>query len=212
MKVVYIAGKFRGANAWEVHKNVQEALKVGFEVAALGAMPLIPHVINLPFDGTLNDQFWLDGAMELLRRCDALMTVSNWTTSTGAKDEIHEAVSKLGIPVFHHLQDLARWLDEVRSINKEGIQLHAGTSYDADVPSVMLCGKILHHDKEGELTTFGHDFYEVSFFGPLHGGEAAIATKISEVTCPTCRGRVQKIADDLFEKDEELERGRGRTP
>jgi len=211
MRVVYIAGKFRGKDAWEVHKNVQEALKVAFEVASLGAMPLTPHANCFPFDGTLDDQFWLEGTMELLRRCDAVMTVSNWTTSTGAKDEVHEAVSKLGIPVFHELSQLDAWLSSLRG-QEETTKIHVGSSYDADVPSVMLCGKVMDHDEEGDLKIPGHDFYEASFFGPVHGDQGTIFAKISEVTCPTCRSRVQKIADDLFEKDEEIERDRGRSP
>jgi hypothetical protein len=112
MKVVYIAGKFRGADAWEVHQNVQEALIVAFEVAAIGAMPLTPHANTFCFDGTLTDQFWLEGTLELLRRSDAVMTVWNWESSSGAKAEIEEAKEKLHIPVFHQISDLAAWLSE----------------------------------------------------------------------------------------------------
>jgi hypothetical protein len=211
MKVVYVAGKFRGENAWEVHKNVEEALKIGFEVAALGAMPLIPHANGFQFDGTLDDQFWLDGAMELLRRCDAVMTVDNWTMSKGAKDEVVEAVDKLGIPVFHELSHLVEWLASLRGQVEEP-KLHVCGFYDdADVPSVMLCGKVIHHHEDGSVDA-NHDFDDVSFFAPEHASEDLVAHKISEVTCPTCRDRVQKIADARFEDDEKLSAERGRSP
>lgn len=109
MKICYIAGKFRGKNAWEVHQNVEAALERGFEVAQLGLMPLIPHSNTAPFDGTLKDDFWLEGTLELMRRCDLVVTVSNWLDSVGAKAEVEEA-HKMGKMVFHDLVDLAHWL------------------------------------------------------------------------------------------------------
>lgn len=201
MKIVYVAGKFRGANAWEVHKNVQEALRVGFEVAALGAMPLIPHANTFPFDGTLEDSFWLDGTMELLHRCDAVMTVDNWTTSKGAKDEVHEAVDELGIPVFHELQHLVEWLAEDAKVKIHVSVFEGEGDDDVDVPAVMMCGRTLEIYADGDLADPGHDFYALSFFGPLHGPKDAIDSKISEVTCPTCRLRARKISDSRFAAD-----------
>lgn len=109
MKVVYVAGKFRGANAWEVAENVRVAERVGMEVAQAGAMPMIPHANTAHFDGTMDDQFWLDGTMELLRRCDAVALAGNWRASGGAcmeKDEAH----RLGIPVFFSIHELRHWL------------------------------------------------------------------------------------------------------
>jgi hypothetical protein len=114
MKVVYIAGKFRGANAWEVHINCIAAELVASYVADLGAMPLCPHMNTRNMDGTISDQFWLDGTMELLRRLrrdDALITVDNWQDSEGARGEVEEA-QRLGIPVFHDLEDLEEYLEE----------------------------------------------------------------------------------------------------
>ena len=206
MKIVYVAGKFRGKNAWEVHKNVQEALKVAFEVASLGAMPLTPHANTFPFDGTLDDQFWLDGTTELLRRSDALMTVSNWTKSEGTKMEIHEAVTKLGIPVFHELAHLEEWLKTVNAdAGKELVHVSVFDGEDSDVPAVMMCGEIINIDDNGVISPRGHDFFGLDFFGPMHGTESAIAAKVSEVTCPICRFRVQKVADDRFAQDERLD-------
>lgn len=101
MKIIYVAGKFRGKNAWEVFKNVRAAEEVAFQVASLGAMPLTPHLNTANFDGTLDDKFWLDGTMELLRRCDAVMMVPGWETSTGATAERREA-ERLGLPIFEH--------------------------------------------------------------------------------------------------------------
>jgi hypothetical protein len=109
MKVIYIAGPFRGRNAWEVECNVRRAECLGFEVAQKGAMPLIPHTNTRFFNGTLNDEFWLDGTQELLRRCDALLTVEGWEASQGAQGEVQLAC-ELDLPVFHELWALNKWL------------------------------------------------------------------------------------------------------
>lgn len=109
MLLVYIAGRFRGANHWEVEKNIRAAEDVGFEVAKLGAMPVIPHSMTRYFDGTISDEFWLAGTLELLSQCDAIMTVANHAQSVGATKEI-EAARSDGKPVFHDLPTLAAWI------------------------------------------------------------------------------------------------------
>lgn len=105
MIVVYIAGPFRGKTAWDVAQNIRVAEHLGMEVAEAGFMPLIPHANTANFDGTLNDQFWIDGTAELLLRCDALLTTSDWERSSGARGEVKLAKEQ-GIPVFHTLADL----------------------------------------------------------------------------------------------------------
>jgi hypothetical protein len=99
MKVVYVAGRFRGKTAWHVAENVRAAEQVGYHVAAAGAMPLIPHANTAHFDGTMTAEFWLEGTMELLRRCDAVMMVPGWLDSKGALAERAEA-QRIGLPVF----------------------------------------------------------------------------------------------------------------
>ncbi len=109
MKVVYIAGPFRGKNAWEVEQNIRRVEKLGFQVAQLGASPLMPHTNTRFFDGTLDDRYWLEATLELMRRCDAVLFTADWMRSTGAQEEEKEA-RRLGIARFFKLEDLAQWL------------------------------------------------------------------------------------------------------
>lgn len=111
MKVVYIAGAFRAANAWEIQQNVRAAETAGLEVAKLGAMPLIPHKNTEHFSGALPDSFWLEGTAELLKRCDAMYVFNpaDLDRSEGTQGEFRLATAK-GIPVFRRLSDLAAWL------------------------------------------------------------------------------------------------------
>jgi hypothetical protein len=109
MKIVYIAGPFRGPTAWDIERNVRRAEELGFEVSKLGAMPLIPHTNTRFFHGNGTDAFWLEGTLELLRRSNAVITVDGWTNSSGARGEVVEARA-LSLPVFHDLHELAAWL------------------------------------------------------------------------------------------------------
>jgi len=111
-KIVYIAGPFRGLTAWDVACNVHRAEELAFAVAKAGAMPLCPHANTRDFDGTLTDKFWIDGTLELLRRCDAVIVVPGWEESTGTRGEIEEA-KRIGLSVFYDQCELRAWLDMV---------------------------------------------------------------------------------------------------
>lgn len=99
MKVIYIAGRFRGRDGWEVRCNIHAAESAARRVVALGAMPCTPHSIGGNMAGTASDAFWLRGTLELMRRCDAVLVLPGYETSEGTKAEITEAQAKQ-IPVF----------------------------------------------------------------------------------------------------------------
>ena len=112
MKRVYIAGPFRGPDAWAVECNIREAEALGFRVASMGAVPVIPHAMFRFFDRTLTDQFWIDATLELLRACDTIVLTPRWEMSAGARGELNEARTR-GLPVFFapgELPALATWI------------------------------------------------------------------------------------------------------
>ncbi len=111
-KVVYIAGPFRGPTAWDVACNVNRAEELAFAVAKAGAMPLCPHANTRNFNGTLTDEFWIEGTLELLRRCDAIILVRGWENSSGTRGEIAEA-GRLNLPIFYDQCELRAWLGDV---------------------------------------------------------------------------------------------------
>ena len=109
MRLIYIAGPFRGKNPWDVHCNVHEAEMLGLEVAKLGAYPVIPHAMTRHFDKLLTDEFWLQGTLEMMKRCDGLITTSRWKDSNGAFEEV-VVMKELFKPVFHDLASLKDYL------------------------------------------------------------------------------------------------------
>lgn len=99
MRVIYIAGKFRGATPWQVEQNVRAAEAAALEVWRAGCFALCPHTNTRHFDKELPDEVFLAGTLEMLRRSDAILLIPGWTRSQGALAELEEA-RRLGLAVF----------------------------------------------------------------------------------------------------------------
>lgn len=113
MRLVFIAGKFSGANAWEVACNVHEAEAAALRVAELGGMPVVPHSLGRSMLGTLPEKFWQAGCLALLDRCDGILLLPNWLNSPGACAESRFAeergIERFGIAALKST-DFCRWL------------------------------------------------------------------------------------------------------
>lgn len=123
-KVIYIAGPFRARvpgkdpavqDAWGIQTNVMRAMDLALKVWQAGAVALCPHANTMFFQNAygVDDSIWLDGDLELLKRSDAVLLVSGWESSTGAKAEVEYAVS-IGKPVFYTMREAEEWLSTQR--------------------------------------------------------------------------------------------------
>lgn len=113
IKRVYIAGPYTGDTRWEQEENVRRAEAMGYQVALLGAYPVIPHANTRHyFSDAQPPTFWYEATMDELQTCHALMMVPGWSSSKGAKAEKAEA-ERLGIPVFIKIRDLNALLGEL---------------------------------------------------------------------------------------------------
>lgn len=104
--LIYIAGPFRGPTPLDVRRNVEAARDLGLRVAQCGGYPMIPHTMTAEFDKQLTDEFWLDGTMEMLKRCDAICLHYRWRQSTGACTEAAWAYDH-DLPVFFGIEPIA---------------------------------------------------------------------------------------------------------
>lgn len=98
-KVIYVAGPFRAPTVWGMVQNIRRAEELSLAVWRLGAVPICPHLNTEHFQGELPDQVWLEGDLEIMARCDAVIMVTGWPKSPGSLAERAEA-KQLGIPVF----------------------------------------------------------------------------------------------------------------
>lgn len=113
MKVIYIAGKYRGPNAWAVEQNIRAAEDVAVQVWAAGHAALCPHANSRHMEGVTTDANFLAGTLEMMRRCDAVLLVPGWEASVGTRAEVAEA-ERLGLPVFSpalSMEALKAWAD-----------------------------------------------------------------------------------------------------
>jgi hypothetical protein len=107
MKLIYIAGPYRATCALKTQRNIFAAENLGKQLTLQcpNYYPVIPHMntalwgydaglINVP------GQYYLDGTMEMMRRCDGVLVVPNYLRSQGTIAEIAEA-ERLGIPVYY---------------------------------------------------------------------------------------------------------------
>lgn len=118
MKVIYIAGPFRASNkvtgksdAWGVQRNVMAAMACALEVWKLGAVALCPHSNTMFFQDAAGceDSVWLQGDLELLRRCDAIMLTPDWERSSGARAE-RDFARKLNMVEIYNVEQLTAYL------------------------------------------------------------------------------------------------------
>ena len=121
MKLIYIAGPYRPyTNAYgalvDTAQNIRNAevtaVNLVNELGHLGLFPVVPHLNTRDFENQVeqnDDQYFLDGTMALLERCDAvLLTMPNADViSIGTKAEVHRA-HQLGIQVYRSFESLHR--------------------------------------------------------------------------------------------------------
>ena len=104
--VVYVAGPYRGPNAWAIEQNIRAAEALALEAWKLGWAAISPHANTRFFQGAAPDDVWLRGDLAIMVKCDAVLMVPGWQQSEGARQERTVAKS-LKIPVVETLADLA---------------------------------------------------------------------------------------------------------
>lgn len=125
MKLVYIAGPFRGPNSWEIEQNIRAAESLALEVWRMGAAVICPHANTRFFQGAADDDVWLKGDLEILSRCDVILMTEDWRRSTGATEE-HDFAVERGIDVFYADRMGRSQLKFLIESEKNGISAAAG--------------------------------------------------------------------------------------
>lgn len=110
MKVIYIAGKYFGKTHQETFVNIQVARNEAEFVWSRGGIAVCPHLNSAWMSGICPEEYFYDGYIELVKRCDALYTCWNWQDSKGAMLEV-EAAKKMDMPVLHSRMAVMNYLE-----------------------------------------------------------------------------------------------------
>lgn len=125
MKLIYIAGPYRpytcADGTWvgtpmNIRNAEVTAVNLVNALGRYGLFPVVPHLNTRDFENQVDqndDQYFLDGTMALLERCDAvLLTMPNADeVSSGTKAEVHRSY-QLGIQVYRSFDALRRAAQE----------------------------------------------------------------------------------------------------
>lgn len=98
-KIIYVAGPYRAESEWALIQNIRRAEAKALELWRQNWVVICPHKNTERFSGALPDRVWLEGCLEILRRCDAIYLLKRWQESEGAKAELAEA-QRLGLEVI----------------------------------------------------------------------------------------------------------------
>lgn len=107
MSVIYVAGPYSSTQGWNgVLENILAARAVARELWKMGWTVLCPHANSILMDGPdIPVRTFLNGDLELLRKCDAVFALRGWETSVGAREEVRFAYG-LGLPVWMALLEV----------------------------------------------------------------------------------------------------------
>lgn len=99
MKVIYIAGPYRDKTICRTLDNIRFAERGAKLVWKTHNIAICPHLNTRLFDDVTKPEIFLEGYLELVRRCDALALLPGWEGSMGTVAE-YELAEELGIPVI----------------------------------------------------------------------------------------------------------------
>ena len=99
MKIIFVSGPYRAKTEWELVGNIRRAEAAAIKLWREGWAVICPHKNSALFGGACNDSIWLEGDLEMLRRCDAIYMLRCWSTSEGAIKELALA-ENLGLEIY----------------------------------------------------------------------------------------------------------------
>ena len=86
-----ISGVYRSKSEVELLDNIKHAELAARKLWIEGWAVICPHKNTAFLGGLCDDSVWIDGALEFLKRSDAVYMLNNWRQSDGAKTELLKA-------------------------------------------------------------------------------------------------------------------------
>ncbi len=115
MKIIYVAGPYKGYNHHDILQNILNASRLSIECWKKGWAVICPHKNTAGFDACqtidITDDTWIQGDIEILKRCDAIIMTHDWKDSIGATKE-HNIAKERNMEVYYHIQRLPNLTEE----------------------------------------------------------------------------------------------------
>lgn len=103
--MIYLAGPIRPKDGKTMEQNLASAKEIALVLWKKGYAVICPHSnTDLPIslaDKECEEKVWLNGDLEMIRRCDAVVVMPDWEGSKGTEGEINFA-EMLDIPVYYY--------------------------------------------------------------------------------------------------------------
>jgi len=104
MKVAYVSGPYRADTVNGIVQNIRRAEKVAVELWQMGYAVICAHKNTALLDGICDDDVWMKGDIEILKRCDLVIMIPEWQRSQGSLHE-WDAAQLSEIPTFYWPDD-----------------------------------------------------------------------------------------------------------
>ena len=88
MKVAYIIGPLHASSVHNRIKNIRKAEEFSIALWSAGFAVICPHLNSGLLQGASDEQNFIDGYLELLKRCNFAVALDGWTNSKGSLHEI----------------------------------------------------------------------------------------------------------------------------
>jgi len=92
-KVIFISGPYRSESEWGLEENIRHAQSASIKLWKDGWVVICPHLNTAHFGGVCPDSVWLEGDLEILKRCDAIYMLNTAHHSVGAQAELMAALT-----------------------------------------------------------------------------------------------------------------------
>ena len=103
--IVYLAGPIRPKGDQTLESNINNAKNIALELWKKDYVVISPHAnSDLPIslaDKEVESWRWLNGDLDIISRCDAVVVLPGWEESSGTKGEI-EFAKERNIPITYY--------------------------------------------------------------------------------------------------------------
>lgn len=150
--LIYIAGKYSADTDEGITANIEAARKVAIELWEAGHIALCPHLNTAHFERDCNATYrqYIDGDLDMLSRCDAILMLPGWENSQGAKAEWGYA-KELGMPIHLYPEIPPRHAAELRcpeqtkafrEVLGQMLRTHHSKNSDYSAANILATGEL----------------------------------------------------------------------